>query len=205
MSESIRHLSVNVYIVDVSPLEDPILFNRYLETMPDYRKEKVLACKGIEERRLVLASGILLSRGIRECGLEERSLEICHNNDGKPYFAGYPNLDFSIARSGKRTICAVTMTEDPVGCKIGCDVEEKSKEQIDYLSSQNLTLEQWTRLESYAKASQTDIASLFYGEAKVIPGYMFTQPEVEDLYVYTICCQSRIPQENIHIVDLTKE
>lgn len=198
-------MTVGVYIADVSSLEDPILFNKTLERVPKYRQEKVMACETIEEKRLMLASGVLLSQGLIDCGMDEKDLEIGYNKDGKPYFVGYPGIDFSIARSGQRAMCAITMTDDPVGCKIGCDVEEKSKEQIDYLSTQNLTVEQWTRLESYAKATQTDMATLFYGEAKVVPGYVFIQPEVEELYVYTICCQSKIPKENIHIVDLKKD
>ena len=199
----VKSLNVQVYIADVTALDDPILYNKYLAEVPAYRQAKVKECTEKSQQNLVLASGVLLQHGLRQAGYEPE-LELEYSEEGKPFFPGHPELAVSLARSGQRAMCAVAVAGGPVGCEIGCDLEEKTKEQIDALSAQNMTLEQWTKLESYAKATQTDMGSLFYGKAKVIPGFVFSQPDVEALYVYTICCRSKIPAENIHPVDLKK-
>lgn len=200
--DNVKHVEAQVYIADTSVLSDPILFNKMLEKVPAYRQEKVKACQEPKERNLSLAAGVLLNHALRKNGYDEKDFEVEYNEYGKPYFPNHLEITFSLAHSGERAICAMLISAQPVGGEIGCDVEERTIEQVEYLQQNNFTLEQWTKLESYAKATQTELDDLFFGKARITPGFIFTCPDVEEQYSYTVCCRSKIPGENIHVIDL---
>lgn len=202
MQKNVQNIQVNVYITDVSSLNDPILYNKFLGTVPKYRVEKINSFTFPKDRNLCLGAGILLGYALKQAGYDEQTLEIAYGEFDKPYFKNHPEMDFNLAHSGERAMCAIAVSDRPVGNEIGCDVEECTREQVEYLNSQNMTLPQWTKIESYAKATQTDLENLFFGKAKVTPGFIFTCPEIEPQYNYTICCRSQIPGENIHFIDL---
>lgn len=202
MKKSIHNLNIQVYITDVSCLKDPILYNKFFAKAMDYRKEKINAFQFAKDRNLSLAAGILLSYGLKQADYNEQELEIAYGEFNKPYFKNHPELEFNIAHSGERVMCAIAVSNQPLGNEIGCDVEENTPEQAEYLKEFNMTVEQWTRLESYAKATQTDLENLFYGKTNIVPGFVFTHPEIEPQYEYNICCRSKIPSENIHFIDL---
>ena len=202
MKKRVHNINIQVYVTDTSALKDPILYNKLLEKMPNYRKEKINNFNFPKDRNLSLAAGVLLSYSLKKNGYAEEELEIAYGEFEKPYFKNHPELNFNLAHSGERAICAIAISKQPLGNEIGCDVEENTPEQIEYLKEYNMSVEQWTRLESYAKATQTDLEKLFYGEASIMPGFMFTHPEIEPNYEYNICCRSKIPSENIQYVDL---
>ncbi|ORT99189.1 hypothetical protein D081_2159 [Anaerovibrio sp. JC8] len=204
MSDMVHNLNVKVYIADSSKLSDAALFQRLYDTATNYRREKVDKAEEKREKQAVLAAGALLSRALTEAGYKESELDLQFNNNGKPFFAKHPELDFSLAYSGDRAMCALAVADGPLGAEIGCDVEENTKELAEYLDEYNMTADMWTRLESYAKATQSDMESLFYGSASVIPGFIFSHPELDDNYKYNVCCRTKVPSENMIIIDFTK-
>lgn len=204
MADMIHNIQVKVYIADSSKLGDKALFQKLYDEVTEYRKNKVDGAEEQRGRQAVLAAGALLSRALREAGYDEGELDLQFNNNGKPFYAQHPELDFSLAYSGDRAMCAIAIADGPLGAEIGCDVEENTKELAEYLDEYNMTADKWTRLESYAKATQSDMESLFYGSAKVIPGFIFSHPELEDNYKYNVCCRTKIPSENMIVVDFSK-
>jgi len=204
MADMIHNIQVKVYIADSSKLGDKALFQKLYDEATEYRKHKVDGAEEQRGRQAVLAAGALLSRALREAGYDEGELDLQFNNNGKPFYAQHPELDFSLAYSGDRAMCAIAIADGPLGAEIGCDVEENTKELAEYLDEYNMTADKWTRLESYAKATQSDMESLFYGSAKVIPGFIFSHPELEDNYKYNVCCRTKIPSENMIVVDFSK-
>lgn len=204
MADMIHNIQVKVYIADSSKLGDKALFQKLYDEATEYRKNKVDGAEEQRGRQAVLAAGALLSRALREAGYDEGELDLQFNNNGKPFYAQHPELDFSLAYSGDRAMCAIAIADGPLGAEIGCDVEENTKELAEYLDEYNMTADKWTRLESYAKATQSDMESLFYGSAKVIPGFIFSHPELEDNYKYNVCCRTKIPSENMIVVDFSK-
>ncbi|WP_297966505.1 4'-phosphopantetheinyl transferase superfamily protein [uncultured Anaerovibrio sp.] len=204
MADMIHNIQVKVYIADSSKLGDKALFQKLYDEATEYRKNKVDGAEEQRGRQAVLAAGALLSRALMEAGYDEGELDLQFNNNGKPFYAQHPELDFSLAYSGDRAMCAIAIADGPLGAEIGCDVEENTKELAEYLDEYNMTADKWTRLESYAKATQSDMESLFYGSAKVIPGFIFSHPELEDNYKYNVCCRTKIPSENMIVVDFSK-
>jgi phosphopantetheinyl transferase len=202
MADMVHNLNVKVYITDSSKLADKERFQALYDNATDYRKDKVDKAEAQRDKQATLAAGALLTRALKEAGYNEQELELQFNNNGKPFFAQHPELDFSLAYSGDRAMCAVAVADGPLGAEIGCDVEENTKELAEYLDEYNMTADKWTRLESYAKATQSDMKSLFYGSATVIPGFIFSHPELDDNYKYNICCRTQIPSENMVIVEL---
>ena len=204
MTDMVHNIYVKVYIADSSKLQDKGLFQQLYDNANEYRREKIDKTEEQREKQAALAAGVLLSRALKEAGYKEQELELQFNNNGKPFYSKHPELGFSLAYSGDRAMCAIVIADGPIGAEIGCDVEENTKELAEYLDEYNMTADKWTRLESYAKATQADMESLFYGSASVIPGFIFSHPELDDNYKYNICCRTKIPSENIIIVDLTK-
>lgn len=202
MDKTVHNLNIHVYITDVSCLDDPILYNHLLMKVPKYRQKKISSYIFPKEHNQSLGAGILLGYALKQAGYEEKNLEIAYGEFDKPYFTGHPELNFNLSHSGERAMCAIAISNSSLGNEIGCDVEEITAEQVKYLESQNMTIYQWTKIESYAKATQTDLETLFFGKAKVNPEFMFTCPEIESQYSYTVCCRSPIPEENIHFLNL---
>ncbi|WP_027407271.1 4'-phosphopantetheinyl transferase superfamily protein [Anaerovibrio sp. RM50] len=202
MSDMVHNIKVKVYIADSSKLNNPKLFKSFYDNATAYRKDKVDKIQEQRDKQSALAAGVLLTKALKEAGYDQQTLELKFNNNGKPFFAKHPELDFSLAYSGDRAMCALAVADGPLGAEIGCDVEENTKELAEYLDEYNMTADKWTRLESYAKATQSDMKSLFYGSATVIPGFIFSHPELDDNYKYNICCRTQIPSKNMVIVDL---
>ena len=114
-----------------------------------------------------LGALILLSRLATRIGADTERLELCRNENGRPYFEG-SELDFSISHS--RGIVAVAISDT---CKVGIDVEaaDMSSERVRKLADRYLSpseasslsstedfLRLWTQREAYVKQSGTPLA-----------------------------------------------
>ena len=60
MKKSVHNINIQVYVTDTSALKDPILYNKLLEKMPNYRKEKINNFNFPKDRNLSLAAGTKL-------------------------------------------------------------------------------------------------------------------------------------------------
>lgn len=166
---------MNLYLttIDMNMTED-ILQNR-MSLLCANRLKKVLACKRKEDRIRSVSAGLLMQKGLatyrKSCCAEELPrdengillIEIAETQRGKPYFAEYPWIKFSIAHSGKMVGCVFGEAE------VGLDIQEKrpcnheklirrfhEKEQKKYYSlsgedAETYFFRLWTAKEAYVK------------------------------------------------------
>lgn len=173
-----------IFIASTKNLENKKAFKDFYEKVPDYRKRKIDSCSSEKEKRLSLAAGILLSKAILYAGFDESCLDYDYKESGMPYFKNEPNLHFSISKSEERAICAIS--ENP----IGVDVEFiKEKNEKDY--------EAWTKTESYAKATNTNLADLIEGKTVFNTEFRFYFPSFKDGYKYAICSEEFLNEQQI--------
>ena len=107
-------MDTKLYLADVRPLTDEVLFMRLLPCVSDARRAKVTAFRHEGARRLSLGAGLLLRFALRAEGLA--AVEPCLTEYGKPFFSDVPDFHFNLSHSGDFVLCAVSPT--PVGCDI---------------------------------------------------------------------------------------
>ena len=108
-------MRTKLYLASTEALRDEARFARLLETVPDTRREKVLAFRPDSARRLSLGAGLLLNFALAAEGLEADEIRVTEY--GKPYLPALPDFHFSLSHSGERVLCAVS------GKSVGCDIE----------------------------------------------------------------------------------
>ncbi len=166
---------MNLYLttIDMNMTED-ILQNR-MSLLCANRLQKAMACKVREDRIRSVSAGLLMQKGLEsyhnghyatQLVRDENGIlliEIAETEKGKPYFADYPQVKFSIAHSGKMVGCIFSDAE------VGLDIQEKracnheklirrfhEKEQKKYYSlsgedAETYFFRLWAAKEAYVK------------------------------------------------------
>lgn len=176
-----------VYIATTKSLEDAETFSRLYKTVPRYRQKKIDSYKTEKEKRLSLGVGLLLTHALKENQIDESLLELCHKDNGRPYFKERPDIFFSLSHSEERVMCAIS--DQPIGCDVEIIKEDSDKDVVN-----------WTKMECYAKASDTNMMDLINGKAFYSKDYSFKEIELKDGYRYVIC--SKHPLEENQIIKL---
>ena len=107
---------VYVYIADVSCLPDPLVNNDLVKYISEYRKQKILKLRQLQDRKLCLGAGLLQKYVFEKNNISEKG--IYTTQKGKPMCDG---LFFNMAHSGNYVICATGLYD------IGCDIEHIEK------------------------------------------------------------------------------
>lgn len=160
-----------VYLLSTEELSNADIFAREYGRMPVYRQEKINKFRFEKDKRLSLAAGILLNRGLQEAGMIPKQVEIRLGSNGKPYLAETDNVFFSLSHSGCYAMAAFADTE------VGCDIEQitsidekiarrffsayevRALESIqDEQERQALFFRYWTLKESYLKLTGEGLA-----------------------------------------------
>lgn len=163
---------LEIYIADISPLEQEELFDKLMEQVSSHRTGKVLACKNKKDRCRALAAGFLLKKALQKYQIEEQELSYEVNAHGKLMLPEELGLFFNLSHAGDYAVCALS-TEN-----VGIDLEqtkerfsgERAKLRLASLKKKTLTEEEkllfegisfneqislfgriWTKKESYAK------------------------------------------------------
>ncbi|MCD7761892.1 MAG: 4'-phosphopantetheinyl transferase superfamily protein [Lachnospiraceae bacterium] len=102
-------------------LDDPEIFRRYYREMPEGRRAKIDRVRMEQDKKLSLAAGILLNRGLQEFGLRQETIRIEEGAYGKPFFPDFPDIHFSLSHSHEMALAALADTE------VGCDIEYRKK------------------------------------------------------------------------------
>ena len=173
-----------IYIFDTKVLEDKERFDALYKTVPLYRQQKVDAYSSAPEKRLCLGTGLVFSHAIRQAGFSESELKIAYGENGKPYFKNDLDFHFSLSHSGERAMCAVS--DEP----IGCDVE---------LITPGRDADAWTRLESYAKATDEPLSMLMNQKSPFSASWLFKEIDRKDGYKYMVCSQEELSDDQIAV------
>lgn len=153
---------IRIFAVDVGGLAS-VEAERLYVSLPDWRREKLLACRNNKQKILSAGAGYLLAPAFGVFGIDAMSVRVAHDADGKPYLVDHPEIFFSLSHSGSLAMCAVADT--PVGCDIQCVSEvlhseavarrfftRREQEQLAACSEfQREFARLWTLKESYVK------------------------------------------------------
>ena len=199
--------------LDVTSLEDPVLFQQWYAKMPLWRKKRIDSMKHQRGKTLSLGVGILLHIEFEKIGYEEPQ-EVCLNEFEKPFYKEYPEIHFSLSHSGVMAMCAIS--DRPVGCDVEkirerrLDIAKRffTSEEYDLIKSQQTEELQaqmffriWTLKESFVKCVGTGLSTPL-NEFSIIPDvhgkttlnqtisnseYNFVELNLDDGYKRSVC------------------
>ena len=101
-----------IYLMNTSELTD-----EEISSLSSFRRRKAEQFIQDRDRRLSLAAGVLLDRGLRKYGLREKDAVFVFGESGKPYLRDYPAVHFNVSHSGEMVNAVFSDRE------IGCDIE----------------------------------------------------------------------------------
>lgn len=179
-------MNTRVYIASTASLDDETTFAALYKTVPKYRQAKIDHYSDWKEKKLSLGVGLLLTRALKNAGINESKLELCHDENGKPYFKNHEEIHFSLSHSEERVMCIIS--DEPAGC------------DVEYLPENTETdLESWTKMESFCKATDSNMLDLMKGNVS-FKGYNFREIKEEDKYLFVICSKNPIEDNQIEMV-----
>lgn len=131
-----------------------------LDTLPEWRRERVLSYRYDLDRFLCAKAFLLLEDALRrDFGIRD-GIEFSYSPEGKPFLAGHPEIHFNLSHCRKAVACVIS------DAPVGVDVEEIQFD--DQLAQSVLSPEEyglvissanpaesftslWTKKESYLK------------------------------------------------------
>ncbi len=155
---------VELYMLDVTPLEDLSVFRRYYEACINLYRNKIDAKKKKEDKCRTLGGAILIAEGLSRRGIDINSAELCFSEYGKPYLIGN-KVHFNISHSGKYVVAAFSDYEVGIDIEMHRDVKMKladryfTPSEARYLQllhegkeREKAFFKLWTKKESLIKA-----------------------------------------------------
>ena len=150
---------IKSYMFDISSIDEES-FNKLLNSVKKYRKEKIDKLGNIDAKYLSLAVELLIKKACEDFGVDYLNEEIVFNENGKPSFKNSKYF-FNTSHSSKYALCVISDVE------VGCDIEEikgykekvakrfftsKENEYLDLTNDKDgLFYRLWTLKESYVK------------------------------------------------------
>lgn len=163
----------------VDALDQPGAFEGALANASEHRRRKVTSFRFDKDRRLSLLAGALLDELLCERGLRERDRAYVEGERGKPAFADYPDLHFSLAHSGQMAVAA--LAETPAGI----DVEFLPSFPRDLAEPYS-----WTEMEAVGKVLGCGVGDYVDGVAYTRPpGFEVTHVPIGDDYLICLAQQ----------------
>lgn len=109
------------YIMNIKRLDEDVFYDKCLELVPPERRDKVLSAKKRADRNRILGAGLVLSYGLKQCGVNEQIITLQYGENGKPYLAEMPWIHFNLSHSGDYAVAAFSNRE------VGIDIEHQRK------------------------------------------------------------------------------
>ena len=117
---------IRVYIAETDALDDPAVYDRLYQMLPDFRRKKADSYKVVGARNQSVAAFCLLMYGLEKVLIPDdpesdydiwNTLDYQTTETGKPYFTGRPDIHFSLSHTKGAVMCAIS------GSEVGCDIE----------------------------------------------------------------------------------
>ena len=183
-----RIMETLIYVACVNSLEDENLFNKLYCLLPEYRQKKIDSYQTEKDKNLCLGVGCLLSRALKDADLDEKELEISYKDNGRPYFKNQSDIWFSLSHSQNMVMCGISLNP------IGVDVE--------YISDEREKIVEWTKKESYVKASDCGMMDLLSNKSCYDKQYKFKEINIDKDYVFMACSTEKISDSQVIKVEL---
>ncbi len=97
---------------------DTFDYTKHLDTLPEERRQKALQYKQETDRKLCVASFLLLKAALKDSYNIDGDFTLNYNEHGKPYLADYENIFFNISHCCYGVVCAVSDYE------VGVDIQD---------------------------------------------------------------------------------
>lgn len=166
-----------------SELVNEDAFERALGAVSDYRREKALAYRFAQDKRLSLLAGLLLDVLLQERGLRERDMSYVLEENGRPLFSEHEDLHFSLAHSGEMAVAA--LSDAPVGIDVEC---------LSGFPHDLAEPREWTKMESVGKLLGCGVGT--YVDAGVFRMPSHVSIEYMEYGDYLVCIALQYAHEN---------
>lgn len=136
-------------------------YSKHLDCLPEERRKKALNYKQEIDRKLCVASYILLKNALKGSYGIDSSINLRYSEHGKPYLTDYENIFFNISHCKYGVVCAVSDYE------IGVDIQDirpfkenvpkkvfciEEQELLDKATDKNREFARiWSKKEAYFK------------------------------------------------------
>lgn len=140
---------------------DAFDWETYIAELPESRRNKALRYRREIDRRLCVASYVMLCHALKTSYGIDGQLRFTYGEYGKPYLADYPNVFFNLSHCEAGVACAVSDFE------VGADIQEVKPyaeavanrvfcggelDELNRTQDKNLEFARlWTRKEAYLK------------------------------------------------------
>jgi len=203
-------------------------FSRLLALVSDEKRRRILSLKKRPDAARSLVGDVLARVLICErLGIENRNLEFCKNEWGKPFIGNLPGIHFNTAHSGQWVAVCIDALPSGIDIQKVKNVDIKlakrffSQKEYEFIMSlpehkrQDCFFEIWTLKESYVKAVGKGISVLFRsfaiyeedGNIKVVDEngegeYFFRKYSIDSDYKMAVCSLNSRISENAKVMNL---
>jgi 4'-phosphopantetheinyl transferase len=152
-----------IYFTNIANTCDEV-DERLFEYVSEEKKAYLKSFKFIIDRKLSLYAELLVRQKIMNItGMKNKEIAFSKGKNGKPFLAGFPNINFNISHT--RNALAVAFSEDEIGVDIervtNADLQVAkrcfSDTELRYLENHedinSAFFEIWTKKEAYIKSS----------------------------------------------------
>lgn len=117
---------MQILYADISNMKDAF-FDRYLEELSEFRKEKIRNYRFEADRKRSFAAGVLLAAALKEKGICEKHCAYEISAHGKTGLQAYPDISFNISHSGNLAAVIIQFpdkTDKGMDSACGIDIEQ---------------------------------------------------------------------------------
>lgn len=108
---------IKLYWMDTMGLTDAAAYDAAYQVLPRWRRDRADFYLKASDKRLSVGAGLLLQRGLAECGASGSDAAIALGPYGKPYLPNRPEISFNLSHAGSLSVAVFADTD------VGCDVE----------------------------------------------------------------------------------
>lgn len=194
---------LKVYMAETAEYKDPEVYDRAWDALPGFRRERAERYKNEESRLECVAAFALLIRGLKEIGIDTDipgvwdELDYRLTDTEKPYFAGRPDIHFSLSHTKGAVMCVLS------GQKCGCDIERNrsfksmasvarrffSPDEAEEIEADPGSFFRiWTRKEAYVKYTGRGISQIAEDITAERDDVVFSSIDYGN-YVAAVCCE----------------
>ena len=116
---------VKLYWLDTTILTDAAAFDTAYRMLPCWRRDKADLYLHTSDKRLSVGAGLLLQRGLADCGVSGQDAAVACGQYGKPWLPEHPEIHFNLSRAGRLAVAVFADTD------VGCDVEQVRRADME--------------------------------------------------------------------------
>lgn len=113
-----KNKEIRIYAADVTPLENPLVFEKVYSQVSEYRRKKTDRLRFEKDKMLSVGAEYLLMCACNDFGIDYGRQTVVTGEHDKPSFEGN-DVCFNLSHSERRVMCVMSYLP------VGCDVEKE--------------------------------------------------------------------------------